>query len=258
VSGLSARRDDIQMQEDPDQARHSIVCPDPGLFIDRTRRAYALPMEIDPAHISQAERYKLLIGCVVPRPIAFVSTIAADGSSTNLAPFSFFNAVGSNPMTLLFCPANNADGSEKDTLRNAKPANEGGSGEFVVNVAVDAYIRKVALAAEPLPYGQSEFDLTGLAMSPSMRVRPPRVAIAPVAFECQTIQVIRTNAGMPAAGNIVIGRVIHVFVRDGLLNERFHTDQAQLDAVGRMGGIGYTHTRDRFDIPMGVAGAATG
>src|ERR1041384_4302218 len=118
-------------------------------------------MELDPAKIAQPDRYKILIGAIVPRPIAFVSTISQDGRP-NLAPFSFFSGVGSNPMTLLFCPVNKADGSEKDSLRNAKPTAEGGTGEFVVNVATDAIARQVAACAEPLPYGKSEFDLSGL------------------------------------------------------------------------------------------------
>lgn len=208
-------------------------------------------MEFDPEKLSTAERYKLLIGCIVPRPIALVSTVSPDGESFNLAPFSFFAGVGSNPLTLLFCPGNNADGSEKDTLRNAKPASEGGQGEFVVNVAVDAYARKVAGAAEPLPYGESEFELVGLTRCRSAAVVPQRVAESPVAFECRTVQVVRTNPGAPAAGNIVIGRVVHMFVRDDLINERFHTDPAKLDAIGRMGGLAYTRTRDRFEMPMG-------
>jgi flavin reductase (DIM6/NTAB) family NADH-FMN oxidoreductase RutF len=208
-------------------------------------------MEIDPQSISQAQRYKLLIGAIVPRPIAFVSTVSPDGKHLNLAPFSFFNGVGSNPMTLLFCPANKPDGSEKDTLRNCKPPEEGGAGEFVVNVASHAYAKHVAAASESLPYGESEFDLTGLTMAPSVAVKPPRVKESPVAFECRTIQVVRTNSGAPAGGNIVIGQVVHVFVHDDLINERFHIDPAALDAIGRMGGLGYTRTRDRFEMPMG-------
>lgn len=208
-------------------------------------------MEIDPAAIAQADRYKLLIGCIVPRPIAWVSTGSPDGRSFNLAPFSFFNGVGSNPMTLLFCPANKPDGSEKDTLRNCKSVEEGGTGEFVVNVATDALSRQVAASSEPLPYGESEFELTGLTMAKSAVVKPPRVAESPVAFECRTLQVIRTNPGAVSAGNVVIGRVVHVFVRDDLINQRFHIDQGRLDLVGRMGGIMYTRTRDRFELPMG-------
>ncbi len=208
-------------------------------------------MHIDPDRISQSDRYKLLIGCIVPRPIAWVSTISPDGGSINLAPFSFFNGVGSNPMMLLFCPANKPDGTEKDTLRNCKCVSEGGTGEFVVNIATSKLAKQMAATSEPLPYGQSEHELAGLTMEPSAVVRPPRVLQSPVAFECTTMQVIRTNPSMPAGGNIVIGRVVHVVVQDDLINDRKHIDQSRLDAIGRMGGLGYTRTHDRFDLPMG-------
>jgi flavin reductase (DIM6/NTAB) family NADH-FMN oxidoreductase RutF len=207
-------------------------------------------MLLDPAVLSISERYKLLIGCIVPRPIAFVSTISPDGR-LNLAPFSFFAGVGSNPMTLLFCPANKGDGSEKDTLRNCKPVAEGGTGEFVVNIASWLYAAKIAAAAEPLPYGESEFDLVGLGTSESIRVRPPRVTESPVAFECRTTQVIRTNLGQPSGGNIVIGEVLHMYVRDGLADDRLHIHSEVLDAIGRMEGSWYTRTRDRFQMPSG-------
>lgn len=210
-------------------------------------------MELDPLALKVEDRYKLLIGCIVPRPIAFVSTISIDGK-LNLAPFSFFAGVGSDPMTVLFCPANKPDGSEKDSLRNAKGVGEGGVGEFVINVATEDYERRVAAAAEPLPFGESEFELAGLHTSPSRVVRPPRVLESPVSFECRTTQVVRTNPGVGAAGNIVIGEVVHIFVRDDLVNERFHTDPAKLRAVGRMGGIGYVRTADaahRYELPAG-------
>lgn len=196
------------------------------------------------------DRYKLLIGSIVPRPIAVVSTCDGLGR-LNLAPFSFFAGVGSNPMTLLFCPANTPQGDEKDTLRNAKPVGEGGVGEFVVNLSPESIIRQVVAAAEPLPHGESEFDLSGLTPATSTVVRPPRVLESPVSFECRTLQVIRTNPGAPSGGNIVLGQVVSVFVRDGIVNDRFHVDAAALDAVGRMGGASYCRTRDRFDLPMG-------
>ena len=214
-------------------------------------------MEFDPASLSVAERYKLLIGAVSPRPIAFVSTVAPDGAH-NLAPFSFFNAVGSNPMTMLFCPANTPDGSEKDSLRNAKPTDEGGTGEFVVNVATRELARRVAGAAEPLPHGESEFGLVGLTPIPCAVVRAPRVAESPVSFECTTTQVIRTNPGEAGGGNIVIGEVVRVHVRDGLLDERYRMDMGSLDTIGRMGGMAYCTTRDRFELPAGRAALADG
>ncbi len=209
-------------------------------------------MELTPDDLRIADRYKLLIGTIVPRPIALVSTMDAHGR-TNLAPFSFFNGVGSNPMTLLFCPANRPDGSMKDTLRNALPADEGGTGEFVVNIPSESIARQMACCAEELDASESEFDLCDLHEAASVRVRPPRVAEARVCFECQTLRVIRTNPGSPAGGNIVIGRVVHVHVDDAIINERFHTDPDALRPIGRMGGLTYCRTGDRFELPMGRA-----
>lgn len=209
-------------------------------------------MEYDVSQLEASNRYKLLIGSVVPRPIALVSTRSEDGRD-NLAPFSFFAGVGSHPMTVLFCPSNKPDGTEKDSFRNAKPRAEGGTGQFVVNWAVESYARRVAAAAEPLAFGESEFDLVGLTPAPSRVVTPPRVAESPVAMECETIHVFRTNPGAPAAGNVVIGRVVRVFIRDDLVNDRFHVDAAQLAAIGRMGGFDYTRTRERFSMRPGRA-----
>lgn len=210
-------------------------------------------MELDPAEMSQPDRYKLLIGAVVPRPIALVSSRGPDGS-LNLAPFSFFNGVGSAPMSLLFCPANKADGTEKDTLRNVTPGPDGVAREFVVNAASEAYERRVAAAAEPLAYGESEFELSGLTPAPSRVVGVPRVAESPVCFECRVLHIIRLAPGVAAGGNIVVGEVVHVYIRDDLVNERMHVDPVKLAAVGRMGGIGYCRTGDpshRFEIPAG-------
>lgn len=212
-------------------------------------------MDLDPAELSLADRYKLLIGAIVPRPIAWVSTVSPDGR-LNLAPFSFFAGISSNPMSLLFCPANTDAGAEKDSLRNAKPPNEGGTGEFVVNVVPEALALRMAACAEPLAYGKSEFALAGLTPEPSVRVRPPRVAQSPFAFECRTDRVIRLNPGAPNGGNIVIGEVLLARAADGVVNARLHVDPGALGAVGRMGGRGYCTTRERFDMPMGAPALA--
>ena len=169
----------------------------------------------------------------------------------NLAPYSFFCGVGSNPMTLAFCPGNLADGSDKDTLRNCLPEVEGGSGEFVVNVATEDWALQMAAAAEPLAYGQSEFELAGLTEVASTVVAPPRVAESPVAYECRTLQVVRTNPGAPAGGNLVLGEVVCAHVDDTLVNDRWHVDAERLKAIGRMGGPEYCRTRDRFAMPRG-------
>lgn len=210
-------------------------------------------MLLSPADIPQPDRYKLLIGLIVPRPIALVSTVSPAGK-TNLAPFSFFAGVGSNPMTLLFCPANKDDGSDKDSLRNAALPADHGCGEFVVNIVSEDIARRMAACAEPLAYGDSEFDLSGLTPAPCDAVRPPRVLESPASFECRTLQVIRTNRGEPGGGNVVLGEILRVHVRDDIVNQRLHADPAKLNAVGRMGGLAYVRTADaaqRFELPMG-------
>lgn len=207
-------------------------------------------MELSPTDLRASDRYKLLIGLIVPRPIALVSTISPAGE-LNLAPFSFFTGVGSEPMMLAFCPATGVDGHDKDTLRNVRPVGDGGTGQFVVNVVTETIARQMAACAEELPYGDSEFELSGLTPIASSAVKPPRVAECPAAFECVTRQVVQTNPGVPASGNLVLGEVVRVHASDGILNERHHTDAAKLAAIGRMGGPAYCTTRDRFELERG-------
>jgi flavin reductase (DIM6/NTAB) family NADH-FMN oxidoreductase RutF len=207
-------------------------------------------MEIRPQDIDIAERYRILVGTIVPRPIALVSTLSPEGIA-NLAPYSFFTGVGSNPMTVLFCPTNLPGGAEKDTLRNAKPATEGGTGEFVVNVAIETYRHEMAAAAEPLPRDESEFDLTGLEKAASCVVAPPRVAASPAALECRTTRVVRLNPGKTSGGNVVFGEVVHIFLRDELVREKMRVDAGALGAIGRMEGPFYCRTTARFRMPRG-------
>jgi len=205
---------------------------------------------LSPDELDVANRYKLLVGGIVPRPIAWVSTQSRDGA-LNLAPYSFCCGVGSDPMSVLFCPANGSDGREKDSLVHADPAN--GVGEFVVNIVNETQARAMAVTAETLPSGESEWELAGLEPTPSAAVRPPRVTGAPVAYECVTHQIVRLNPGAPSGGNIVIGRVVRVYVLDDLINERNHIDPDKLAAVGRMAGVTYCRTDARFDLPWGRA-----
>lgn len=203
-------------------------------------------MELDPAALEPSLRYKLLIGSVVPRPIAVVSTVSPQGQ-TNVAPFSYFNAVGHKPLALMFSIAPKAGGGEKDTLRNVRPVAEGGTGEYVINLAVESYRHPVAEASEPLPYGDSEFDHIALTPAPSRVVQAPRVAESPVAFECRTRQIVPVGEF-----SMVIGDVVHLFVRDDLVDDRYRIDADKLGAIGRMGGYDYCRTGDRFTIPNGL------
>ncbi|MFB9995454.1 flavin reductase family protein [Deinococcus oregonensis] len=128
-------------------------------------------------------------------------------------------------------------------MRNATLPKHGGRGEFVVNIATEEYIQQLAHSAAPLPYGVSEFDLTGLTPLPSRVVAPPRIAQASLQFECRTTQVIAVGVA-----TLLIGEVVSISVRDDLLDERGRLDPSRLRAVGRMAGSTYTRTTDRFDL----------
>jgi flavin reductase (DIM6/NTAB) family NADH-FMN oxidoreductase RutF len=196
---------------------------------------------LNPSELAPRDVYRWLISCITPRPIAWVSTVSPDGA-TNLAPFSFFNGVTSNPPSVLFCPVNDRKGNPKDTLRNIEA-----TGEFVVNICDFAHARAMNDSAALLPYGESEFEKFSIPQAASLTVRPPRVASAPVALECTLHQIVRVGAG-PLGGNIVIGIVQRMHIDDRTLGADGFCDPAKLDTIGRMGGDYYTRTTDLFAV----------
>ena len=211
-------------------------------------------MLLDFEKLPPRDAYGWMISAITPRPIAWVTTLSADGR-TNLAPYSFFQGVCSNPPTLLFVPTNTRDGGKKDTLANCKPVGEGGTGQFAVCVATEAIIRPVAVAAEPLPHGESEIDHVGLATVPATRVRPPRLAEAPVAFECALDRIVRVGEGV-GAGNVVLGRILVAHVSESVLGPAGAIDPRKLDTIGRMGGDFYTRTTELFTLDRPTGGSS--
>jgi Conserved protein/domain typically associated with flavoprotein oxygenases, DIM6/NTAB family, COG1853 len=163
--------------------------------------------------MSPREAYALLISCVAPRPIAWVSTCAPDGR-VNLAPFSFFNAGGANPVSVVFSCTNFRDGRPKDTLRNVHA-----TGEFVVNIAPYWLAEQMNQTSFEYEYGVSEFEQVGLTRAPSLYVQPPRVAESPIAMECKLFQVVAHGAGAVAA-NYVIGEVLCFHIAETLLTPK--------------------------------------
>lgn len=198
-------------------------------------------MLLDFSALKPREAYAWMISTILPRPIAWVSTISADGK-TNLAPFSFFQGITSNPPTLMFSPVNTRDGAKKDTVRNIEQVPE-----FVVNLVSFALAEQMNNCSALLEYGESEFEAFGIASLPSDRVRPPRVAAAPVAFECTLDRFVHIGEG-PLAANVVFGRIQRAHVADGVLGADGKPDPAKLDLIGRMGGETYSRTTERFDI----------
>lgn len=192
-------------------------------------------MQIDPAALPSRELYRLMISCIIPRPIAFVSTISREGV-TNLAPFSFFNGVSSDPPVISIAVATKRDGSRKDTWRNIEE-----TGEFVVNIVVPGLMDAVITGARELPHNVSELDLAGLATLPSAKVKPPRLADSPVHFECTLLRVVEVEET-----GLILGRVVTIHAKDEIL-EGGRVDPHRLTFVGRLGDDLYCKVTDLFE-----------
>ena len=199
-------------------------------------------MELDPEQIPASALYQHLIRTIVPRPIAWVSTISQSGI-TNLAPFSFYTGAGSRPPSVVFCPSNRRDGSPKDTLRNIQETQE-----FVINVVPFRLAVAMNLSSSEVPEDESEFVLTGMTATLSTTVKPPRVAESPVCFECRLLQLLPLGTG-PGGANVVVGRILHIHLDDAVLDADGNADPGLLDLIGRLGGASYCRTTDRFDLP---------
>ena len=186
------------------------------------------------------DNYKLLIGSVVPRPIAWVSTLGPEGR-LNLAPFSYFQAVCSDPPTIVVSVGRRADGERKDTARNAVAA-----GEFVVNVVNLDLAEAMNATSGDYPYGMSEFDLAGVTAAESQLVRTPRVAEAPIALECRLTQTL--SIGRPGDDDLLLfGEVVCFYVRDDLYHNG-RIDMARLQPLGRLAGNQYFKPGEIFEM----------
>ncbi len=195
-------------------------------------------MRIDPLNFEGFNR--VLTGVVVPRPIAFVSTVSPDGV-VNLAPYSFFNAVSYDPPTIVFSSSRSAGYKSKDTLRNIEE-----TGEFVVNIVVDPIAEAMNKTSAEFPEDVDEFEIAGLTQKPSEIVRPPGVAESPVQMECKLEQVVPIGS-LDHGHGLVIGTILLMHVRDDVI-EGHRINQEKLMATGRMAGNMYCHTGDRFEM----------
>jgi flavin reductase (DIM6/NTAB) family NADH-FMN oxidoreductase RutF len=188
---------------------------------------------LDPKELSIPELHGYLVGAIGPRPVAFASTIDAEGRP-NLSPFSFFNVFGANPPLLIFSPARRGrDNTTKHSYHNVKAVPE-----VVINVVTYAMVQQTSLASTEYAEGVNEFVKAGFTPIPSDVVRPFRVKESPVQFECRVQQVIETGMG-GGAGNLVLCEVVRIHVDEDLLDERGKIDQRKIDLVGRMGGNFY-------------------
>ncbi|MFL9919573.1 flavin reductase family protein [Paraburkholderia fungorum] len=195
-------------------------------------------MEIDFDAITEYQRYKLMASLIVPRPIALVTTLGADGT-INAAPFSMFNMLGEEPPIVMISINRVGDGTLKDTAVNIAR-----TGEFVVHLADEAIAEKMHRCGERLAPNVSELAEVGLTPVASTHVAPPRIAEAPVAFECTLWETLETTSRQ-----IFIGRVHRLHARDALIDtETWRVRLQHYFPVGRFGASDYVTTRDRFTL----------
>lgn len=192
----------------------------------------------DFAELTPRERYKLLIGTVIPRPIALITTLSADGIP-NAGSFSFFNILTHDPAIMAVGIEYRPDGTPKDTAANILA-----TGEFTIHIADHALVDQMEICSIKFAPEVDELAVAGLETAPGETVRSPRILAAPAAFECRLVQTVPVTP----ARVIVLGEVQRMFLRESLVNrETLHVDQMAIDAVGRLGGHLYARQLDQFE-----------
>jgi flavin reductase (DIM6/NTAB) family NADH-FMN oxidoreductase RutF len=191
--------------------------------------------------LDRRQRNNLINGLIYPRPIAWVSSVASDGTR-NLAPFSFFNAFSFNPPTVGISPGSR-QGIPKDTLANVRA-----TGEFVINLVSASLADTANATSAELGPDIDEWEVAGVTPVPSQAVAPARVQQAPAALECRVHQIVALGADEPS-NSLVIGRVLRVHVLDDALDAHYLPRPEALDLVGRMGGDLWANTRQQFSLP---------
>lgn len=197
---------------------------------------------LNPQTLEIKDIYKLMIGSVVPRPIAFTSTVNETGV-VNLAPFSYFNAVASDPPTVMISITYKSDGSKKDTLLNLEK-----NPQFVVNVVSESMAQQMNQCSADYPYGVSELEKAGFTAVPSLMVKPPRVKESLIHFECEVSQTVKIGPEKAGGTVVVFGKVVMFHVSEKVYQDG-KIDIQELKPIARIGGTGYARGTDTFEIP---------
>ncbi|MFA5123454.1 flavin reductase family protein [Zavarzinia sp.] len=192
----------------------------------------------DFATLSEQKQYRILVGIVVPRPIAWVTTLDAQGR-INAAPFSFFNVLSSEPPIVALGIGQRDDGTAKDSAANIMA-----SGEFTVNIVSNVLVEAMTVTAITFPPGTDELAEAGLTPAPGFKVACPYIKEARAALECRLFQTVP----LPGGRDIILGEVVAAHIDNAVIDDKMHIDPHALDAVGRMGGNAYATTRQLFDL----------
>jgi len=205
-------------------------------------------MRLDFTTMDRRTAYYWMASTIAPRPVAWVSTVSAEGVA-NLAPFSFFQMVTPNPPTLMICPQINGDGSLKDTARNIQAAKE-----FTVSLVPFSLVHQMNDTSFAFEHGTSEFATVGVRSEPSQVVQPARVAGSPMSFECRTSSFVLHPADHPTCA-IILGEVVAAHVDETIVGADGIIDPVKLDLVSRMGAdwYGRTNSADNFRLARPAA-----
>lgn len=211
-------------------------------------------IEIDPVEYGSQQLHKILLSGIAPRPIAFVSTVDKQGNP-NLSPFSFYNAFGVNPSTLIFSPARRGrDNTTKHTFQNLLEVPE-----VVINAVTYSMVQQVSLSSSEYPKGVNEFEKAGFTPLKSITIRPFRVKESPLQFECKVRDIIETG-GLSGSANLIICEITHIHLDENILNDLGEIDIDKIDLVGRMGGNYYVRTSGsaKFIVPKPLTSIGIG
>ena len=198
-------------------------------------------MQFNPQDLEQTAIYKLLTGIVIPRPIGWISTISEDGIN-NLAPFSYFNAVGDDPPHVMFSTVH-SNNLNKDTLNNVLATKQ-----FVVNMVTEDLVEQMNRTSQPIPANESEFELAGLTPIASSLVLPPRVKECKITMECEMVHHYQLENSKAGGATIVIGKIVLFHVDESVLLDNYKINLETYKPIARLAGSNYSKLGDIFSI----------
>lgn len=198
-------------------------------------------MQYDPKELEQKAIYKLLSGIVIPRPIGWISSISEDGI-LNLAPFSFFNAVGDDPPHVMFSAGRGVN-SNQDTVKNVLATKQ-----FVVNMVTEELVEQMNITAQGIPTDESEFDLANLTPIPSLKVKPPRVKESPITMECELVHHYTLEDNKFGGSTILIGKILMFHIDEKMMLDNYNINQENYQPISRLAGSNYSKIGEIFSV----------
>ena len=198
-------------------------------------------MQFDPQELEQTAIYKLLTGAVIPRPIGWISSISENGI-LNLAPFSYFNAVGDDPPHVMFSTVR-SNNSNKDTLNNVLATKQ-----FVVNMVTEDLAEQMNMTSQPIPANESEFELAGLTPIASVKVKPPRVLESKITMECELVHHYTLENSKSGGATIIIGKIVMFHIDESVLLDNYKINLETYKPIARLAGSNYSKLGEIFSV----------